>query len=101
MIEIPNIELLITELYTLEETRASGKVVVEAPQRQGFHDDLSVSLVRAVYACYNAKLNNKQEAVVLTNNGYGNYYQYQQRKAKLHGIVEERLSGRKRTLFGR
>lgn len=96
LIEIPNIELLITELYTLEETRASGKVVVEAPQRQGFHDDISVSLVRAVYACYNAKLNNKQDAVVLTNNGYGNYYQYQQRKAKLHGIVEERLSGRRR-----
>jgi phage terminase large subunit-like protein len=96
LIEIPNIELLITELYTLEETRSSGGFVVEAPQRQGFHDDISVSFVRAVYACYNAKLKNKQEAVVLTNNYGNNYYQYQYRKSKSHGIISERSVGRRR-----
>ena len=96
LIEIPNIELLITELYTLEETRSSGGFVVEAPQRQGFHDDISVSFVRAVYACYNAKLKNKQEAVVLTNNYGNNYYQHQYRKSKSHGIISERSVGRRR-----
>lgn len=100
LIEFPNIELLITELYTLEEKRSAGSFIVEAPQRQGFHDDISVSLVRAVYACYNAKLKNKQDAVVLSNYSPNNYYQYQNRKAKMHGVVSERLVGRKK-LFGR
>lgn len=94
LIEIPNLELLITELYTLEEKRNSGNFIVEAPQRQGFHDDISVSMVRAVYACYNAKLKNRQEAIILSNNGAGSYHQYQQRKAKFHGIISERLAGR-------
>ena len=97
LIEIPNLEMLVTELYTLEETRSSGGFVVEAPQRSGFHDDISVSLVRAVHACYTAKLKNKQEAIVLSNTA-SNYYQYQQRKAKQHGIIAERMTGRRRSL---
>ena len=96
LIEIPNLELLITELYTLEETRGSSGFVVEAPQRQGFHDDISVALMRSVYACYNAKLKQKNDPVILTNYNSNNYFQYQQKRAKMHGIVEERLSGRRR-----
>lgn len=96
LIEIPNLELLITELYTLEETRGSSGFVVEAPQRQGFHDDISVALMRSVYACYNAKLKQKNDPVILTNYNSNNYFQYQHRQAKMHGVVEERLSGRRR-----
>lgn len=95
LIEIPNLELLITELYTLEETRSSGGFVVEAPQRQGFHDDISVALMRSVYACYNAKLKKINEPIVLSNKGYGSYYHHQLIKSKQHGIITERLAGRK------
>lgn len=47
--------VLIPEMLSLEaEKRAKGKVCVEAPNREGAHDDISDAFVRAVWMCYNS-----------------------------------------------
>lgn len=47
--------VLVPEMLSLEaEKRAKGKVCVEAPNREGAHDDISDAFVRAVWMCYNA-----------------------------------------------
>jgi phage terminase large subunit-like protein len=46
--------ILVPEMLSLEaEKRAKGKVIVEAPNRTGAHDDISDALARAVWVCYN------------------------------------------------
>ena len=95
LIEFPNNELLLSELLSLEETRNGGVFKVEAPKRQGFHDDISVSCVRAIYACYNAKLKKKINAITLSNKESNmDYMRYRYEKALKHGVVESRLAGR-------
>lgn len=45
--------VLIPELLSLEgERRSKGKVIVQAPNREGAHDDISDAFVRAVWCCY-------------------------------------------------
>lgn len=47
--------VLIPEMLSLEaEKKSKGKVIVEAPNREGAHDDISDAFVRAVWMCYNA-----------------------------------------------
>lgn len=94
LLEIPNSELLLTELKTLEETRTGNVVCVQAPQRQGFHDDIATSFVRAVSSCYNSKLKRKTEAVTLSaglNNG--NISKAYQQKMFGAGNLNSNISG--------
>lgn len=44
--------ILIPELLSLECNRGAKNVQVHAPQREGFHDDISDSWARAVFECY-------------------------------------------------
>lgn len=52
LIKIIDHDILIPEMLLLEESKSSSNVFVKAPDRTGFHDDISDSFVRAVYACY-------------------------------------------------
>ena len=46
--------VLLSEMITLEaENKSKGKILVRAPLRKGAHDDISDSLCRAIWACYN------------------------------------------------
>jgi phage terminase large subunit-like protein len=46
--------VLVPEMLSLEaEKKSKGKVSVEAPKRDGAHDDISDAFVRAVWLCYN------------------------------------------------
>lgn len=54
--------ILVPEMLSLEaERKSKGKVIVEAPNRKGAHDDISDAYARAVWLCYNhnAKNGNK------------------------------------------
>jgi len=45
--------VLIPEMLSLEaERKAKNKVIVQAPGREGAHDDISDAFVRAVWMCY-------------------------------------------------
>lgn len=89
LIEIFNHEILTQELVFLEEIKSGSHVSVEAPQRTGFHDDISDAFVRAIYACYektggrlgSAKVSNFSKNR-LRNGTYHSYHKY---KMKIHG----------------
>lgn len=55
LLRLFNHPVLIPELATLEERRNGATALVEAPQRSGFHDDISDAFARAVYCAYNSK----------------------------------------------
>jgi phage terminase large subunit-like protein len=54
LLDIYDHPVLVPEMLSLEaEKRPRGKVIVEAPKREGAHDDISDAFVRAVWTCYN------------------------------------------------
>jgi hypothetical protein len=94
---LPNHPVLIPELLTLEETRSGVNFKVEAPQRQGYHDDISVSLMRAIWDCYDSKerkYNTNAQTIKMGLNNSTSYYQYHMKKAKMLGVEERRMAGR-------
>ena len=92
LISIFNHPILVPELLQLEETKNGNQLSVEAPQRSGYHDDISDAFVRAVYGCYqNAqKHNGNAKAIGLSynNRAYGGrtYDSYHRQKIKMHGV---------------
>jgi hypothetical protein len=97
LLKLPNHPILIPELLTLEETRSGVNFKVEAPQRQGYHDDISVSLMRAVWDCYESKdrkYNTNAQTIKMGLNNSTSYYQYHMKKAKMIGVEERRMTGR-------
>jgi phage terminase large subunit-like protein len=54
LLDIYDHPVLVPEMLSLEaEKKSGGKVRVEAPNREGAHDDISDAFVRAVSCCYN------------------------------------------------
>jgi phage terminase large subunit-like protein len=55
LLDIYEHPVLVPEMLSLEaEKKAKGKIIVEAPNRDGAHDDISDAFVRAIWTCYNA-----------------------------------------------
>lgn len=53
LLDIYEHPVLVPEMLSLEATKkGKGKVIVEAPDRAGAHDDISDAYVRAVWSCY-------------------------------------------------
>jgi len=81
----------VPELLQLEETKNGNQLSVEAPQRSGYHDDISDAFARAVYGCYqNAQKhsgNAKSIGLSYNNRAYGGrtYESYHRQKMKMHG----------------
>jgi phage terminase large subunit-like protein len=54
LLDLYDHSVLVPEMLSLEaERKAKNKVIVQAPARDGSHDDISDAFVRAVWACYN------------------------------------------------
>jgi hypothetical protein len=71
LLDLYNHPVLIPELLSLEgEKRSRGKIIVQAPHREGAHDDISDAYARAVWCCYqhSSKKGNK----LATGAGGGN-----------------------------
>lgn len=93
LVLIPRHPILVPEMTNLEETKVGPKVIVEAPHRAGFHDDITDSFVEACYGCYdhtgnkmngNAKsLSNSPNPAVATSKAYNTYHM---NKMRMHGV---------------
>lgn len=83
-----NHPVLIPELASLEERKSGNTVKVEAPQRSGFHDDISDAFARSVFAAYNES-KGKKEAVTLGLGGKqtlaSSYRTFKYERFKMHG----------------
>ena len=88
--ELMNTEKLIL-FASLEECKEGSSVVVQAPQRKGFHDDISDAFVRAVYMAYNDKtaaikrVTSGTGLTGSTGGGLAAYKSYQLKKLRMHG----------------
>ena len=86
LLKLPNHPVLVPELLTLEERKNGATLVVEAPQRNGFHDDISDAFARAVWAAYNSKRSsNRKITLSLSNNSAGSYRSFYFNRLKQHG----------------
>lgn len=89
-VKLFNHPVLLPELTNLELKTNGAKQVVEAPQRAGFHDDLSDSFILAVWTAHNFKgisknnlvLNIEHDSVLHTPTFYKRAYM---NKYKQHG----------------
>lgn len=98
MIIMPNHPILVPEILTLEESKNGSKVIVEAPQRRGFHDDITDSFVEACFACHSSGSAGFEGKVIGRPSDFSiasghAYNSYMARKAKQHGIQDKRPSG--------
>ena len=94
---LPNHPILLPELLNLEETKSGARVIVEAPNRAGFHDDITDSFVEACYGCYDHS-NNKLNPNAKTVNVCGDmvattkaFNAYKINKIKMHGERRGRI----------
>ena len=86
LLKMPNHPVLVPELLTLEERKNGATLVVEAPQRNGFHDDISDAFARSVWSAYNSKKSsNKKITLSLSNGGVGSYRSFHFNRFKKHG----------------
>lgn len=89
---LPNHPILVQEILNMEETKSGSRVVVEAPNRIGFHDDIVDSFVVACYGCHmssNGKNTNAKSIGGSTINAISSgrgYRAYRMNLAKKHGI---------------
>lgn len=98
LIELFNHEILIPELLSLEEIKNGAQLSVEAPQRSGYHDDISDSFARAVFACYEHSQKQPSNSYVsgfsrngfISSHGSRSYESYHLRKIKMHGYNPKR-----------
>lgn len=94
-----NCEPMIQEFFTLEvETVRNNFRKVQAPQQDGFHDDIFDAVSRAIYLCYiNTQKTSRKVTIgagssVLANDT-GAYMINQFRKSKNHGNILTRTVG--------
>jgi hypothetical protein len=112
LLELFDHPVLIPEMLSLEAERtdgtnkksvvgaeSKGKVMVQAPNRRGAHDDISDAFARAVWACYNATHGKARNMAVSAGGMMGPQRQipgvapvrqetkssYMMRKFKMHG----------------
>lgn len=99
LIRIPNHPILVPEMLSLEESKNGQRIVVEAPNRMGCHDDITDSFVEACYACHtftSSKNEGIQKSIgiktsELTQNSHG-YHSYHIRKLKNLGYSALEIS---------
>lgn len=79
--------VLIPELAGLEERREGTRLTVEAPQRTGYHDDISDAFVRAVWAAYNARKSAIKRVTIGIGGrgGTGSYNAFRLDRFRRHG----------------
>ena len=92
LIAIPDHPILVPEISNMEETKTGAKVMVEAPRRAGFHDDITDSFVEACFGCYDntvgkgradaKSIGYSQGNFIATGKGYN---AYRMNKVKQHG----------------
>ena len=92
LISIPDHPVLVPEITNMEETKVGAKVMVEAPRRSGFHDDITDSFVEACFGCYDSTVNKgnpnavsvgySSHNAIATGRGYN---AYRMNKMKMHG----------------
>lgn len=89
LLKLFNHPVLIPELTSLEERKEGNSIAVEAPQRIGFHDDISDAFSRAVWAAYNSKKSNVKRVTLGlaggSGGGSGSYKAFHFNKLKIHG----------------
>jgi len=89
LLKLFNHPVLIPELSSLEERKEGNSIVVEAPQRNGFHDDISDGFSRAVWAAYNSKKSSVKKVTLsvpgASGGGSGSYRAFHFNKFKMHG----------------
>ena len=94
---------LITELLELQ-AHSAGKniVIVQAPEVQGKHDDQSDALARSIYLALEYARSHpgifessaRQVAPIQNQVRPVSYHQYQRQKARMHGVIRERMAPR-------
>ena len=85
--------VLIPELASLEKTVKGNTVMVEAPQKTGYHDDISDAFARAVYAAYTSKQKNTRTVTLGMTCGKGSmdsasYNTFKMRRFMQHSGVD-------------
>lgn len=93
-----NCKPMIQQLLSLQCDTVRNTRKVQAPQQQGYHDDISDAVARAVHLCYNSTQRSYKK--VTTGVGSGvmgaqvqnavSYHVSQMRKAKQHGFIPTR-----------
>jgi phage terminase large subunit-like protein len=97
LLELPDHPIMIPELLQLEgEKKTKNKIIVEAPNKKGAHDDISDALVRAVWLCHTNTKERARNITSLAGPGGGvaggrgaakdqSYLTYQLDKQRRHG----------------
>ncbi len=92
MIRIPNHPILVPELTNMEKTKIGARVSVSAPNRAGFHDDITDSFVEACYGCYDYTTNKSRVNAKSIGNSVNpnvfmmhQYSAYKKSQQKIHG----------------
>jgi len=113
LIEIYDHPVLVPEMLTLEaERRARNKIIVEAPNRMGAHDDISDAYTRAVWLCNKSHLDKVPNLSTGAGGQIGSSAQnmnggngpvtrnaFELAKRKAHGR-HPRIGGRRKTMPG-
>lgn len=95
LIVLPNLDPLIQELLSLECNRDQKNYVVEAPKRDGCHDDISDSCVRSISLCFEHTQTDYSSRVVKSSNNYmlsQHFHDHVLRKRQMlmNGIISSR-----------
>jgi hypothetical protein len=111
LLEIPDHPILIPEMLQLEgEKKSKNKLIVEAPNKNGAHDDLSDALVRAIWLCHSNTKERPKNITSLAGPGGGisgggkgkhqSYLTHQLDKQRKHGEHPRLKVNRHRLLPG-
>ena len=98
LVVLPNHPILVPELTNIEKTIVGPRVIIEAPHRAGFHDDITDSFVVACYSCYDSTMNRTRfNAKSIGSFGQNSvnaskvqYRMYKQNVARMHGVQKGR-----------
>jgi hypothetical protein len=93
--------ILVPEMLSLEGSlKGKNKIMVNAPNKNGAHDDISDAFVRAVWCCHNGVEDRKRNVTALSG-GSGSapltQNAFRLKQAKLHGSNPKNPVSRKRS----
>ena len=99
MLKIPEHPVLVPELKSLEAERKGGTVDIRAPKMPGYHDDISIAFVMAVFECYGATSGTALKITTGFGAGgssapgasIGSYNQFHLRRAMDHGMDSRKM----------